>query len=100
MNSWELGDSDSERSRIDIGCGRREVVSFRRWGIGLRYKDGIESERVGVKMLGGSYLQNERQFEIRPMLWYKSPRSSPDTHNKHFESLDRYGIVSKNIGKP
>jgi hypothetical protein len=74
MNSWELGDSDGERRRIDMGCGRRAVVSFRRWGMGLRDRDGIECDRVGDNSVGGSYLQNV-QMSARDWPFAKSYRN-------------------------
>jgi len=79
-----------------MGWGRRAVVSFRRCGKGLRDKDGIECDRVGDRFVGGSYLQIA-QMSARVAISDGRRRSLPDTHNKHFEALDRYTVVSKDI---
>jgi hypothetical protein len=96
MNSWKLGDSDGERRRIDMGWGRRAVVSFRRCRRGLKDRDGIECDRVGDRFVGGSYLQSAK-VSARVAISDGRSKSLPDTHDKHFEALDRYTVVSEDI---
>lgn len=56
MSNGELGDSEGERRRIEMACAGRTVVSLRRWERGFRKTEGIEWERVGHRLVGGSYL--------------------------------------------
>lgn len=52
----ELGDSDGAKRRMDTVKGTRHDARVKMWGKGLRTGDVIECERVGVSVVGGSYL--------------------------------------------
>jgi len=52
----ELGDSDGGRSRIEAVNGNRVLVSLNTCEMGLSVEDGSEWERLGMIVVGGSYL--------------------------------------------
>lgn len=56
INNGEPGDSDGASSRIEIVWIARAVVILKRWGIILTEEEGMGYVRVGVKVVGGSYL--------------------------------------------
>lgn len=59
INSGELGESEGASSRIEIVGAVIDEARVKTWGKGLKTFDGIERASVGVKAVGGSYLERE-----------------------------------------
>lgn len=59
MKSWEPGDSDGARRRMETVSGTRDVARVKILGRGLNESEGIGWLSVGVSTVGGSYLQHQ-----------------------------------------
>lgn len=56
MKSWEPGDSEGFKRRIDICADDIDVPRENIWERGLNILEGIEWDNVGLRIVGGSYL--------------------------------------------